>query len=333
LADTLSQEQIDAMLAAAQKGETIAPVAEVVQEVKEYDFRAPKKFTRERMKVLDSIFDGYARLLSTYLTGRLRLYCKVTKMNMEEQRYFEFNNALPDYVMMGLMALELNDDELDDVTVILQLSNTLTFVMIDRLLGGKGEYKDTDRDFTEIEVSIMDGIIKNMASMMKDPWSTITDVKPVLYNIETNSRVVSAVGYDDTCVISVLEVVIGEIKTMVTICIPAMQLDGMMAKYSSRSNARSARRFNEERENERKNHIKDSVVNTMLDVTAVLGEVNLDMADIINLQAGDIIPLGVSIDSNVSIKVGNTKWFDGKIGKLSGHKAVRIENTLNNFDQ
>jgi flagellar motor switch protein FliM len=123
--------------------------------------------------------------------------------------------------------------------------------MIDRLLGGKGEYKDTDRDFTEIEVSIMDAIISSMVDLMKEPWSAIADVKPRLYNVETNSRVVSAIGYDDTCVISVLEVVIGEIKTMVTVCIPAMQLDGMMAKYSSRSNARSARRFNEERENER----------------------------------------------------------------------------------
>ena len=81
-------------------------------QVKDYDFRAPKKFTKERIKILDSIFDNYARLLSSYLTGLLRLYCKVSLASIEEQRYFEFNNALPDYVMMGTVDLGIHDDDI-----------------------------------------------------------------------------------------------------------------------------------------------------------------------------------------------------------------------------
>ena len=82
MADTLTQEQIDAMLNAAISGGKIEEHVEVVAEIKEYDFRAPKKFTRERMKTLDTIFDSYARLMSSYLTGMLRLYCKVTLMSI-----------------------------------------------------------------------------------------------------------------------------------------------------------------------------------------------------------------------------------------------------------
>ncbi|MDR0821906.1 MAG: flagellar motor switch protein FliM, partial [Oscillospiraceae bacterium] len=78
MADALSQEQIDAMLNAAMSGGTIETVAEVEDEIKEYDFRSPKKFTRERLKILDNIFDGYGRVLSSYLTGLLRLYCQVS---------------------------------------------------------------------------------------------------------------------------------------------------------------------------------------------------------------------------------------------------------------
>ena len=100
MAETLTQEQIDALLSSAMSGDIVESSKE--PDVKEYDFRAPKKFTKERIKILDSIFDNYARLLSSYLTGLLRLYCKVSLASIEEQRYFEFNNALPDYVMIKI---------------------------------------------------------------------------------------------------------------------------------------------------------------------------------------------------------------------------------------
>ncbi len=86
MAETLTQEQIDALLSSALNGDMVETSKEA--DVKEYDFRAPKKFTKERIKILDSIFDNYARLMSSYLTGLLRLYCKVSLSSIEEQRYF-----------------------------------------------------------------------------------------------------------------------------------------------------------------------------------------------------------------------------------------------------
>ncbi|GHV46453.1 flagellar motor switch protein FliM [Clostridia bacterium] len=325
MAETLSQEQIDAMLNSAMSGGPIVTNEVVEEEIKEYDFRSPKKFTKERMKTLDSIFDSYARLLSSYLTGLLRLYCKVALVSIEEQRYFEFNNALPDYVMMGMSELRLDDDEVDDLQMITQLSNSLTFIMIDRLLGGKGEYKDSDRDFTEIEVSIMHSLIENMTALMKDPWNAYVDLTPVLTGIETNSRVVSTIGYDDTMIIGVLEIIVTDTKTLVSICMPAVQLDEIMTKFTQRS-IRTGKRMSDQKERERKHSILSGVTYSKLDVTAVLGEVNLDIFDIVNLQKNDIIPLGKSIEDNIIINVGGEKWFDGKMGTLNNRKAVRIEN-------
>ncbi len=327
MADTLTQEQIDAMLNSALAGGEITQMTEVVAEVKEYDFRAPKKFTKERIKTLDSIFDNYARMLSSYLTGLLRLYCKVSLASIEEQRYFEFNNALPDYVMMGMVELELKDDEVSDLTTIIQLSNSLTFIMIDRLLGGKGDYKDSERDFTEIEVSIMDSVLRNMAALLREPWEPYVEVTPVLDSIETNSRVVSTVGYDDTMIICVLEIIISDAKTLVTICMPALGLDEIMQKFTQKP-ARVGKKPDANKEKERRNNIFDSVAHSTLDVTAVLGEVNLDMLDVLNLQVNDIIPLGKSIDSNIEIKVGGAKWFDGRLGTFNSKKAVKVENIL-----
>lgn len=325
MAETLTQEQIDALLHSAMTGEVVQAKEESAQLVKDYDFRSPKKFTKERIKVLDSIFDNYARLLSSYLTGLLRLYCKVTLASIEEQRYFEFNNGLPDYVMMGTVELGIHDEDIESTPTIVQLSNSLTYILIDRLLGGRGEYKDADRDFTEIEVSIIERIIGNIAGLLREPWEQYVEVSPKLTNVETNSRVFSAVDYDDTMIIVCLEVAVNETKTLVNVLMPVLNLDAVMQKYVTKT-ARSARRFDVNREQERRETIMRALNESPLTIKAVLGEVSLDIADILSLQVDDIIPLDKNINSNVVVKVGDSPWFDGKLGVYNQSKAVKIEN-------
>jgi len=326
LADTLTQEQIDAMLSGVGKGEDIT-IADSSNSIRDYDFRSPKKLTKERLKVLNNIFDNYARLLSSYYTGLLRLYCKVSLVSVEEQKYYEFNNALPDYVMMGIVNLEVNDDDIDDVSAIVQLSNSITYTMIDRLLGGKGNNDEADRDFTEIEVSVMRGIVKSMVGMLQEPWENYVNIKPKLEKIETNARAISNIGYDDAMAIAVLDVHVNEAKAVVSVCIPALELDSVMQKYATFS-AKGARKSDTAREEERKDSIITTLSQSLLNVTAVLGETNLDMLDVMNLQAGDIIPLGKGIDSNIELNVGGKPWFDGKLGIFNSKKAIKIENVL-----
>ena len=325
MAETLTQEQIDALLNSAMSGGVMETNTDKSPPVKDYDFRAPKKFTKERIKILDSIFDNYARLLSSYLTGLLRLYCKVNLASIEEQRYFEFNNALPDYVMMGTVDLGIHDDDIVNATTIIQLSNSLTYILIDRLLGGKGEYKDTDRDFTEIEVSIMEKIISNMAGLLREPWEPYVETTPSIQNIETNSRVFSAIDYDETVIIAALEVTVNSTKTIVSLCMPVLSLDEVMQKYVSKT-VRSVRRYDAAREQDRRDTIMKALNESPLTVTAVLGEISLDVSDVLNLQVDDIIPLDKNINSNVTLKIGDTPWFDGKLGAFNQNKAVKIEN-------
>ena len=327
MAETLTQEQIDALLNSAMSGEVVETSEDKGPDAKLYDFRAPKKFTKERIKILDGIFDNYARLLSSYLTGLLRLYCKVNLASIEEQRYFEFNNALPDYVMMGTVDMGIRDDDIEAPTTIIQLSNSLTYILIDRLLGGRGEYKDAERDFTEIEVSIMDKIINNMAALLHDPWEPYVEVNPNVVNIETNSRVFSAVDYDDTVMLVCLEATVSDTKTIITLCIPALSLDGVMQKYVSKT-ARSTRRYDAVREQERRDNIMTALNDSSLDIRAELGKTTLDMYDVLNLQVDDIIPLDKSINSNIILKIGEKVWFDGKLGSFNQNKAVKIENVF-----
>lgn len=327
--DVLTQAQIDELLKTASMGTD--PVVSQADEVhiKEYDFRAPKKFTKEQIKILESIFENYARLLSSYLTGMLRLYSKVTLLNIEEQRYNEFNNALPDYVIMGMVDLGIKDEEISETDVIVQISNTITYTMIDRLLGGKGEFSDTNRDFTEIEITIMTDIMRSFAQLFKEPWITHIDLEPRLIGIETNSRVVQTIGHEDTVIIVALEVEINSQTSIISVCIPAINLDEIMGKFIPRY-TRTGRRIDANREQERRDTIMTGISTTDLEVKAILGTINLDLYEVLTLQVNDVIPLDRKISENVEIKIGNKLWCDGKVGTYNNKKAIMIENFIEN---
>ena len=325
MADTLTQEQIDAMLNQALSGGLVETTA-VEEQIKEYDFRSPKKFTKEKMRALETIFESYARLLSSYLTGLLRLYCKVSLVSIEEQRYFEYNNALPDYVMMGLLDLGIDNEDIDEFTTLVQLSNSLTFVLIDRLLGGRGEATDLDRDFTELEGAVIGKVITDMAGMLKEPWENYVELNPRLTELETNSRVISTVGYDDTMIIVALEVTVNEIKSIISVCIPALNLDEIMMKFVTRTHKSSRKVHDARKEEERRDTIMNTLNQSSLTIRAVLDETQLQLSDILHLQVDDIIPLPKNIDSNVTLRIGEKDWFDGKLGIFNNKKAVKIEN-------
>ncbi len=331
MADVLSQSQIDDLLKSFGSGgdKAIEEIAEQTAEkkYKVYDFRMPKKFTKERLRLLDRIFENFSRLLSSYFTGLLRLYCRISILQIEEQRYYEFNNALPEHTIISVTNLGLEDEDIDDPIMVTQISNPITFTMLDRLLGGNGNFVDVVRDFTEIETSLMSGILKKMCEYTKEAWSSFVDINPSLQSIETNSRILQTIAPDDVVIIIVMEVEINSVKNTISICLPAIDLEQMMIKYGEKT-VRSNKRNDVVREKERKEEIMHEIKNSPLTLSATLCETSIDLRDILNLQVNDIIPLNANINNNVKVKVGETIWFDGKLGLLHNRKAIKLDNII-----
>lgn len=329
MADVLSQSQIDALLNSFSSEGTKAfeEIEEQAKEqkVKSYDFKMPKKFTKEQLKIIDGIFENYARMLSSFLTGLMRIYCKVEVLQIEEQLYYEFNNALPDYVMMSMVNMGVTDEDLMEANCIMQISNPLVFSMMDRLMGGGGDYSDQNRDYTEIEIGLFSTVLHRMAALLKEPWGAYIDVNPTITVIETNARVMQTVSPDEVVILIVLEMEIKGVKNTMTFCIPAMDLEALMSKFGDRW-ARGTKKLDPKKESERKISLLDAIKDSELTIDAVLCETKLDLYDVLTMQVNDIIPLNMPVDKNIDIKIGKNLWFDGKMGIKNNRKAIKIDN-------
>lgn len=327
--EVLSQSQIDDLLNSLTSG---AVTTEEIQEeagkkVKDYDFRTPKRFTKEQLKVVSSVYENYARLLSSYLTSMLRLFVEIECVHIEEQRYSEFNNALPDSVMMGIGEIRFTGSNEDSNIIIMDFAKPITFAVIERLLGGTGDGLDVDREFTEIELSLMENVFKGAFPQMSDSWFNYFELDALYRKVETNARLVQVIAADETVVIIVLDVTIKDLQGTINICVPAVCLEEILKKIDSQT-MRNLRRINSAGDKERRELVMRYLQESELELRCVVGHTEVSLGDVLYLNIGDVLQLGKPVNAQIDLNVGESCWFHGSMGVQRGKKAIQIKEVL-----
>ncbi len=333
MSDVLSQSQIDELLKNLNNADTqtLEDMSDSLSEkkVRNYDFKAPKKFTKEQLKSIGNIYESYSRMFSSYLTSITRFYCKVEVLQIEEQCFYEYSNALPDYTMMGNIDLSFKEkDDIMDTKCMIQFSNPVTYSLIDRLLGGYGKNMDISRNFTDIEIRIMRNVFRKMAGFFQEVFSPYIDLTSELSDIETNARVNQPIYADEVIVLATLEVEYNDVKNIVTIAVPAITMESVLAKESA-GNVNRVRRTDSAREKECREGIIKKISRSDFKIEALLAETHVNLNEILSLHTNDVLLLNVPIDRNISLVVNNEKLFDGKLGTVNHKKAIKICNVYN----
>lgn len=330
MAEILSQSQIDELLNNLNSGEIdIKEIESQSKEkkVKEYNFRSPKKITKETIHYLNSIFENYCRMLSSYLTSILRFSCDVTVEQVEESIFHEYNNALDDYVLMGLVNVKYLENTDVDNQILMEVSKSLSFVMIDRLLGGSGEDEGYVRDYTEIELTLLSNLFKQIVPKVGVSCEATVDIKTEFDRIETNSRFIQSINYNDTVVVVVLSTTINESTGKITICLPSSIIDEVFKKADVFSKGLKKKNIDSNIENQ-KEVILSSLKVSKLTVTGVLGYAQATLNDVLNMQIGDVIILDKNSQSSVDVNVDGEKWFEGKWGTKKNKGVIKINKII-----
>lgn len=326
MADVLSQSQIDRLLSglgSQDPSEILSASSASKDKVKVYDFNSPKKFTKERLRTIDSLYESFTRFLTSYFTNISRVFCEIEVIQVEEQRYFEYNNALPDNSVIGLYELTPTAKKVDSSILLVNLSTQLGFYLIDKLLGGSGKGVNINRDFTDIEIAILENVLSKFTRYFDDSWGKYIEVETQLQSVETNPRLVQVSAPEDVVLLVSMEIRIKDLTGTMTICIPALNLEQLMENFTSKY-----ARFNKQRVDDQSQNRKTTIMNTLkqsdLEMTAILDQVEIDLNDILQLQVNDVIPLNKRVDSDITIAINNSPWFKAKLGETKLKKAIKI---------
>lgn len=322
MGEVLSQNEIDSLLQALSSGELDADEIRDSSEkqVKSYDFARPAKFSKEHLRTLEIIFEHYGRLLSTNLPVYLRKNIQVEVINSEALTYSEFSNALSNPILMGIVNLQPLIGN-----IIVELSTNLGYAIIDRMLGGRGNTLEKSREFSEIELSIIERIMTLSVELLREPWKNVVNINPRLERIETNSQFAQIISPSEMIAIVTLNMKIGDIEGLMNICLPYLTLEDVMDKLNTKYWFST---MQDKDENTYEEAIESLIAKAKMPIKAVLGNSTVTVNDFINLQRGDIIRLGTKVDQELDIYVGNIRKFTALPGASGDAYAVRITSII-----
>ena len=289
MGEVLSQNEIDNLLAAYSAGELDVDQMQENKEkqVKNYDFSRPTKFSKEHLRTLEIIFEHYSRLISTNLPVYLRKNVQVTVASSETVTFNEFTNALSNPVILGIIDFApLNGN------IILDLATNLGYAMLDRMLGGSGVPLEKNRDFSEIELTIIQKILVMFTQLLREPWKNVVDISPVLSRLETNPQFAQVIAPNDMIAIVTLNMKIGDVEGFMNVCLPFFTLEEIMDKLNTKY------WFSTMQENRSENYeeyIESLIRKVDIPIRAVLGRSTISVNDFVGLQVGDCIRLETKV--------------------------------------
>ena len=321
MTEVLSQDEIDQLLTAISTGDSetddFKPVSDT-RKIKIYDFKRPDKFSKEQLRTVSNMHETFARLTTTSLSAQLRSLVHVHVASVDQLTYEEFIRSIPTPTTLAVV----NMDPLKG-NAILEIDPTITFCMIDRLFGGRGvTSSNKNRDLTEIEQSVMEGIIVRILANMREAWTQVIDLRPRLGQIETNPQFAQIVPPTEMVVLITLETKVGDEEGMMNFCIPYLTIEPIISKLSSQFWFSSVRRSST---TQYLGTLTEKLSSVDMETVAEIGSINLPVREVLALRIGDIIRLSnTKVGDPLTLSVGNKKKFYCQPGVVGKKMAVQV---------
>ena len=324
MADILSQEEIDALLDVVEdEGDEILETGEESllpqRQVTLYDFKRPNRVSKEQLRAFRGVHDKMARSLASQISSIMRSIVEIQLHSVDQMTYGEFLMSLPNPTSFNVFSVKPLEG-----SGVIEINPSIAFPMLDRLLGGKGEPFDASREFSDIELSLFETILRVMMSTLKEAWGPVMEVYPTIESKESSPNVVQIVAQNEIVVMVVMEIIIGHSSGMMNICYPVIALEPVLPKLASRDLMLNETSSKKSRNTELQVLLGGAKVN----IEANLGNADLTMGDILELQVGDVLRLSSAADDIVTVSVDGKERFKGEIGLRRFRKSIHITEVI-----
>jgi flagellar motor switch protein FliM len=311
----LSQEEIDSLLGAMDKGEIDLDYDKSDEpQIESYDISSQSIKLRDQFQALEEIYDNFATLLRSTLSSTLQKNINVEFVSTEMVKFDDFMSAfsyptnfttfsMDPLIGSGMFALEPN----------------LVFPLIDCMFGGDGKPLEKIRDeFTNIELRMMRRFSVEMLECLQKAWDFIYPLQLSFKKIETKPEFVHLVAPSDLVIIVLFSLHGLEFSGNIHLCISYLMLEPIKDKLSSRYLRER------DRENTWASEIKSLLNQVQITVSGELGRATKSVQDILNLKIDDVINLNTGPDDPVTVRIENVPKFFGYPGEYKGNTSVQI---------
>ncbi|MEW8976804.1 MAG: flagellar motor switch protein FliM [Symbiobacterium sp.] len=299
----LSQAEIDALIMASETN------------IRTYDFRRPSKFNKDLIRTLVLVHENLARLLQSYLSAGLRTWVQINVRATNQFTYSEFTQLMPN----PTVALSFKLNPLPGICL-LEISPNVAFAIVERVFGGPGSDEQPQRELTEIELGIIQRVVRDTFGPMKEAWRNVADLDPSIEAVDTNPVFIQTGGPTEAVAAITLAVEIGEHLGHMTYAYPYSTVEPVLSRLSPQSWLADAKLRSPSEEES----LRRAVQEAPLSLTAQLGTARIRLGEFLALEVGDIIRLDTRVGAELPVFVGTKLAFHGRPGVVGSRMAVQI---------
>lgn len=307
----LSRAETDALTAnaAGGRGDQVAGPACLP-----YNFRRPDRISKEQIHSLHFLHERFARNVSQSLAAYLRSTTDLTLVSVEQFAYSEFLSSLSDPTAYYALSLAPFEDLGG-----LEINPNVAFAMVERMLGGTGQLTLVERALTDIEQNVTDSVVKLLLDSLTETWKPVVDLAFGIRGRETRPQMLQVASPNDTVLMLVFDMRVGEAQGMVNLCLPA----SLVEKTDTHFAGAFDRQRREPTPRER-TWLFENLGRVPMPVHAVLNS-RCSTRDLMALSTGDVLALDVPVHRPVDVQVGGTLKFRGRLGASDGRTNLRVE--------
>ncbi len=309
----LSQEEIDSAFRSLRQG---ASEEELSRRARPYDFRRPDRIAKDQLRAIHVLHENFARSIASSLSAYLRAYVMANLVSVEQLSFMEFTHCLPS--PSCLVALGMKPYE---GSAVLEINPSLVFPILEMLLGGSGRTgTKVAREITEIEQSILEGVLRLILHDLRQSWQTVTTLDFSIQNYETEPQLLQILAPNEAVVAISIEVRIGDSTGMMNLGIPSIVVKMLRQKFDQQWSVRKSQSTDDELD-----RVLRLIKPARMRLDARLQGPVLRAADLLDLKAGDVLEFDHGIERPIDLTVNGKLKFQGSLAASGQKKALYIE--------
>ena len=298
-------------------GGAIGPGARITA----YDFKRPERVGKDQMRAMHSLHEAFARNFGAAVSGMLRTMIEVKLLSVDQLTYSEFVFSLDNPSCFNV----LNPKPLNG-NWILDIAPTLSYAIIDRMLGGDPNPSDSiRRPLTEIENRLIGRVVETFLSQLKSGWENIMELDLEVESVESNPQLVQIVPPNEVVILVGFEVLLGKNRGMLNLCIPFNTIENYNAKLSRNGWVGYGKGTPTQKT---RGKITSSMDRAPVDIVVTLARSKIRTGDLLDLSVGDIITTEKEVSDPLELAVQEVPKYHASPGAFKGKKAVRIDSVI-----
>jgi flagellar motor switch protein FliM len=311
----LSQQEIDAVFQSlhARKGDPNA------RKAAPFDFRRPDRIAKSQLRAIHVLHDNFVRNLSSSLSAYLRSYLIINLVSVEQLSYAEFLECLPSPTCIIALGLRPYDGN-----AVLEMNSSLIFPILEILLGGNGKTLiNLQREITEIEQSLLDGLFRIILRDLRESWKGITNIDFSIESMETEPQFLQILAPSEAVVTIAVEIRIGDSVGMMNIAMPSIIIKMMRQKFDMQWSVRKTESTDQEQA-----RILELIRESDMTLEARLEGPTIRMEDLIRLEQGDILSFDYPLRRPLECTINGKQKFRGRIVSSGAKLAFEVKDVV-----